>query len=354
MRAPLIILPIILTLLVSGCTIPGMPSGFCIPGLTCGATVEETHDVIIIESLQALPNNIPPEGTIKLVAIVSNVADVKAEIRDVDVYVQLYDYCSGLFKEPTKQTQQIKLLRGEKKQIEWTLQALPKTWVPVKTECTLKILAKYPYATKSITTLHLIDYAEMQRRINEGTYKEIGSYTSVGYGPIKPYITVEGTQPIPVENNKINTVLSLQIKNRGKGFLSTPYCKDEAECKKYRCPSTAKGNDDAGPIIRREQVKVTSVAKDQISQDISGILHKDGAKNDALDDFFTSTCAAGDYKDQAYVKLIKKESTPMPCTVTRTLSGNVPVESTKTLQAEISNYWYEFRKEIKVTVEPKF
>ena len=42
---------------------------------------------------------------------------------------------------------------------------------------------------------------------------------------------------------------------------------------------------------------------------------------------------------------------------------NVPVESTKTIQAKIGDikngkpvnaYWYEFRREIKVTVEPKF
>jgi hypothetical protein len=362
MRQLLLAVPLILTLFVSGCTIPGLPSGFCIPGLTCGTTVEETHDVVVIESLQALPNNVPPGGTIKLVAVVSNVADIDAEIRNVDVHVQLYDHCEGLFtltgssggtQSQDKKTLTIKLLRGEKKQIEWTLTALPKAQVPVKTECTLKVLAKYPYTTKSITTLHLIDYAEMQRRINEGTYKEIGSYTSVGYGPIKPYITVEGTQPIPVEGNKINTVLSLQIKNRGRGFLSTPYCEGD-ECKKYKCPSTKGGTDDAGPIIRRDQISVTAVGQDQISKDIAEELHKGGDNNDALDDFFTSKCADGTYGGKTYVKLIRGESTPMPCTVEKQDVRNVPVESTKTLQASISDYWYEFRKEIKVTVEPKF
>ena len=340
MRALLPAVPILLTLMVSGCTIPGIP---CIPGLTCGQTVEETHDVIVIESLQALPSNVPPGGTIKLIAVISNVADIDAEIKDVPVYVELYDYCSGLFIKPADAQRKIEnLLRGEKRQIEWTLQSLPREQVPVKTECTLKIRAKYQYSTKSITTLHLIDYAEMQRRISEGTYKEIGSYTSVGYGPIKPYITVEGTQPIPVENNNINTVLSLQIKNKGNGFLSGPFCQDG---KSYcgGCSTDTQNKEDPGPIITRDQVKITS-AGDSISGSIAQKL------STALNDFFKETCGSS----TKYIKLIKKESTPMPCTIAGMDIGNVPVESTKTIQAEIENYWYEFRKEIKVTVEPKF
>jgi hypothetical protein len=329
MRPLLLILPIILTLSVSGCTIPGM-EGFCIPGLTCGATVEETHDVIVIESLQALPSNVPPDGTIRLVAIVSNVADVDAEIRDVkEIQVELYDYCEGLFGEVNDAKQSINLLRSEKKQVEWTLQALSRTQVPVKTECTLKVRAKYQYATKSITTLHLIDYAEMQRRISEGTYKEITSYRSIGYGPIKPYIIVEGTQPIPVDDNSINTVLSFQVKNRGKGFLSTKDDKSDA----------------TGPAIKEGQIKIE--AQNQIS--------KIGTElNTHITNYLN--------KNNKAIKLIKGESTKIMCPFSGKI-GEVPVESTKTLQASIgeiengeakNGYWYEFRKEIKVTVEPKF
>jgi hypothetical protein len=330
MHKPLLILPIMLTLLVSGCTTPDV---LCfIPGL-CGQVVEETHDVIVIESLQALPNNVPPEGTIRLVAIVSNVADVDAEITKLDnIQVELYDYCEGLFSKISDAKQTINLLRGEKQQVEWTLQALPRTQVPVKTECTLKVRAKYPYTTKSITTLHLIDYAEMQRRINEGTYKEIGSYTSVGYGPIKPYITVEGTQPIPVEDNKINTVLSLQIKNRGKGFLSTE--NDTI--------------DSTGPTIKDKQILLDAQDKDsmKIKDKLEG----------CIDNYMKA--------NSNELKLIKGESTKIMCTFSDDFEiGKVPVESTKTIQASIgkvengkpvNGYWYEFRKEIKVTVEPKF
>lgn len=345
MRIPLLALPIFLTLLVSGCTIPGIP---CIPGLTCGQTVEETHDVIVIESLQALPNNVPPDGTIKLVAIITNVADVDAEITKLDnIQVELYDYCEGLFQltgssggtqSNDKKTLSINLLRGEKKQVEWTLKALPRDRVPVKTECTLKIRAKYPYATRSITTLHLIDYVEMQRRINEGTYKEITSYRSIGYGPIKPYLTVEGSQPIPVdEKNEINAVLTFQIVNRGKGFLSSPDDKPE-------------------PVIGWSSIKdnIKAVSTDDISTNIENKLKT------CIQKYFDDNKREGD--SEGRVKLIKGESTKMPCTISG-IGGKVPVESTKTIEVSVGKidnrkpvipYWYEFRKEIKVTVEPKF
>ncbi len=338
MRLPLLALPIVLTIMVSGCTIPGMPSGFCIPGLTCGATVEETHDVIVIESLQALPAGIAPGETIKLVAIVSNVANVNAEISTVPVTVELYDYCEGLFDKITDAEQpEINLLRGERHQLEWTLKARSRTDVPVKTECTLKVRAKYPYATKSITTLHLIDYIEMQRRINEGTYKNIGSYQAIGYGPIKPYLTVEGTQPIPVDkNNKINTALSIQIINKGRGFLSTK--DDEAHSTGY--------------TIKEDNIIIKSVSGDS------------GSTNDIAEKL--STCLSTFFEGKTNgVKLIKGESVKIPCQITDMDVGNVPVESTRIIQvsvgktengkpAEGNAYWYEFRKEIKVTVEPRF
>ncbi|MCK4713947.1 MAG: hypothetical protein KAT35_00100, partial [Candidatus Aenigmarchaeota archaeon] len=93
MRQLLLAFPVLLVLLSSGCT----DTDFCIPGLTCGQVVEEAHDVIVIESLQALPSNVPPDGTIRLVAIVSNVAKVNAEIKNVEkIHVDLYDYCGGL------------------------------------------------------------------------------------------------------------------------------------------------------------------------------------------------------------------------------------------------------------------
>jgi hypothetical protein len=340
MRTPLLTLPIILTLFVSGCTIPGIP---CIPGLTCGQTVEEIHDVIVIETLQALPNNVPPQGTINLVAIVTNVADVDAEIKNVkDIHVELYDFCEGLFtikenkggKQTTseKSVINIDLLRGEKKQVEWILEARDRSQVPVKTECNLKVLARYPYATKSITTLHLIDYTEMQRRISEGTYKEITSYRSIGYGPIKPYITVEGTQPIPVSENKINTVLSLQAKNRGKGFLTSKDGKPG----------------ETGHVIKPALFTLSALEQDPIANQIFKQLN---------------TCKDKNFPKEG-LKLIKGESTKIMCQITDA-GGKVPVEATKTIQASIgqydsqsnkfiSSYWYEFRKEIKVTVEPKF
>ena len=318
MRQVLLLLPVIALVLTSGCT--SLPGGFCIPGLTCGGTNEETHDVIVIEGLQALPNNVPPSGTIKLVAIISNVADVNAEIKDnIDVEVELYDYCSGLFTV-SNPSQKVELLRGEKEQVEWTLTAADKGKIPVKTECDLKLRARYKYSTTSITTLHFIDYDEMQRRINEGTYGEVGSYISVGYGPIKPYVRVEGTQPIPVTNNELSTVLSYQIVNRGKGFLSS-----------------ASGSGET--VIEPGQVVFTPIESNL--GDLEDALH-----DECVTKYFS------DNKNQ--LKLIKGESTKIVCPVEGISVGNVPIESTKTIKAEINGYWYEFRDSIRVTVEPTF
>ena len=353
MRQLLLILPLLLTLLTSGCT-----TDFCIPILMdCDTVVKQAHDVIVIESLHALPDNVPPDGSMKVVTIVSNVADIDAEITNVPVTVELYDYCEGLFSIISSSggnekecktsgsndknicgSRKVNLLRNEKAQIEWTLKAMDKNHVPVKTECTLKIRAMYPYATRSVTTLHMIDYAEMQRRINEGTYKEIGSYHSIGYGPIKPYIWVEGTQPIPVSTegdqvNRINTVLSLQVKNEGSGFISS---------------NPEKGGD---PILNESQFQITAITQDLI--DIQRELRV------CIEDF--------DDSPDGEIKLINKESTKVPCPLVNKPAGKVPVEATKTIQASIGleedgsfkpegdkAYWYEFRKEIKVTVEPTF
>jgi hypothetical protein len=353
MRQVLLLLPVIFTILTSGCT---MPSDFCIPGFTCGQTVEETDDVIVIESLQALPDNIPPGGQLKVIAIISNVADIDAEIRQVPVTMELYDYCSGLFEEPTPSIKQGigELQRGEKKQVEWTLKARDRASVPVKTECDFKIRAKYPYATKSLTTLHFIDYAEMQRKINDGTYSEVGSYTSVGHGPIKPYITVEGTQPIAVTNDEVSLTLSFQIKNTGGGFLST---EGDEGCKIQRSSGTTGGTaitEDIGPVIRYDQVSIQTVSgQSELQQIGSNFLGK-------LEQFFKEDCSPGGPS----AKLIRKETTPMPVTLETFKFTNNPLESTATILSSVGEvdtdgkptnaYWYEFRDEVKVTVEPRF
>jgi len=296
----------------------------------------------VIESLQALPNEVPPSGTINLVAIVSNRADINADQITTNVCVELYDYCSGLFTASaiTKGDDveglcprtaggvtgiSIKLLRGEKKQVEWILTAKDKAAVPVKTECNLKLRAMYEYRTESITTLHLIDYAEMQRRINEGTYKEVASYISTGYGPIKPYIRVEGTQPIPVTKDKINTALSLQISNKGQGYLSAG--------PGARAGTAGTGTASVTPHIDKAKVKIVA-------------LESTGNIESKLKD-----CLAGFDEE---IRLIKGDSVKLVCPMVDVGVGNVPVDSTKTLKATLEEYWYEFRESIKVTVEPKF
>jgi hypothetical protein len=342
MRQLPLLLTLVLVLAVSGCT--SLPGNFCIPGFTCNTVVEESHDVIVIESLQALPSEVTDSGTIKLSAIVSNVANKNADITRVPVTVELYDYCEGLFSissasggtkiSEDKERIEMTLLRGEKKQLDWTLNAAEKGRVPVDTECKLKIRAKYQYATTSITTIHLINQAEMQRMLTDGSYKKIGSYQSIGYGPIKPYINIEAEQPIPVEAGKpLNIAFTIQLVNKGNGFLSTP-------------SGTITVNTASEPSIQHVTIS-TADKGDQISEDIARQLSEKIKKY---------------INDNKAIKLVRGESAVIPHSFTVQNPKSPSIEETKTIMASIGSsekgeavnpYWYEFRKEVTVKVKPR-
>jgi hypothetical protein len=88
----------------------------------------------------------------------------------------------------------------------------------------VKVRVKYPYKTTALTTISFINYVEMQRRIEEGKFKSKESYIVLGEGPVKPYVTVEDKQPVPVGEGEEGTqskitVLGFQLKNTGSGFV---------------------------------------------------------------------------------------------------------------------------------------
>ena len=137
----------------------------------------------------------------------------------------------------------------------------------------------------------------------------------------------------------MDVAFTFQIVNKGNGFLS--------RCEDNPCMS---GKTDMGPVIKRDQVSIASVTSgggDGLTKGITG----------KLDEFFKDKCDGG----KGYVKLIKKESTPMSMSIPDAIVGKVPTESTRTFKVTVgkydssgAEYCYEFRREIKVKVKPRF
>lgn len=320
-------LPLILIIAISGCTLPG---GFCIPGFPCAATYEEENDVYLITSLNAFPATVSPDQDLRLVAIVENKATRPLD-SDIDrsVTVELYDYCAGLFTIGASSSVCSgasctipSLLPGEKAEIYWTLHSSNGT--KLLSTCNLKIRARYHYTTNSVTQVYLIDYAEMQRELNDGTFTEQYSPYSGSFGPLKPYLTVEDTQPIPVPSTgdnaqKVSTVFGFQIKNKGRGFIAS-------------CGGS--GEEGQNPGISSGQVTITT--QDGGSMPLEALLK---GEIDKL--------------NNKKLILIGSESPKLILPVSNWNVGNVPIKTTKVIETTVRDYCYEFRKDIDVKVEPK-
>jgi hypothetical protein len=330
-----LVLPLVLVLITSGC------SQLCvipIPGICNGGTTEFTHDVIVIKSLEALPNKVSPGQQIKLQSYIENVGNKKVD----GIEVNLYDHCGSLFvvnaqcpgvttppASPVAVCKDVSLLPHQTKSVSWTLTSEQST--KLLTECKLRIYANYSYETDSVTSITFIDYDEYQKMLDEGTFTTISSYITEGYGPIKPYLTVEDPQPVPVAKGRGGTItLGFQLKNKGNGFLSgsntVPY-------------SAANPSMDATKIANVYDI-VTDVGAGS-SPIPTGATNVHKGLNDCLKNMSSSGFT-----------LIDKESPKVICSIPLPDKVNLPKQSTIHVTTQIE-YKYEFRKDILVTVEPK-
>lgn len=357
-RKALLLLPVILFVApISGCTIPGI-GPICIPFLPCEKVVEMPNDVIVINSLEALPQTVSPGQQIRLITYIQNKGEKPVPQDGISDYkkieVSLYDYCEGLFKDvkilcegETSSCREKKdpnnkeckcdlkrLLPGQIKEVSWILTAGDKTQVPLKTECDLKVSVTYPYKTTSLSTITFIDYQEMQNQLNEGTFRKRDTYIVSGYGPVKPRIVVEDQQPIPVQDKQAGkTVISLNVKNSGNGYLCRAAGSIEGDKKTSGVICDSK--------IPKDKAKIMGI----------GAL---GSDNDLIYSSGDATCAINkdDGKPEKDVVLIKKESPPYLCQIELKQGVNLPKEATEHVTTSVE-YLYEFRKEIRVTIEPK-
>ncbi|MBI2675345.1 MAG: hypothetical protein HYX24_02720 [Candidatus Aenigmarchaeota archaeon] len=292
----LLIMPVIL---ISGC----LDSGVCVPGLTACET-QYTDDVIVIKSLEAIPSEIAPEQTTKIIAYVEN--RLNAPVKGI--HVELFDYCPGLLNlEGSASQGPYDLLGKEVKEASWTLKA--QDTVRLETTCPkdgVKIRVLYPYKTSSRTTISFIDENEYQRRLEEGRFRKQASDVVLGEGPLKPRVIVDDVQPVPAGIG--NTILTFNIKNSGQGFP-----KDTA--------IPVKGN-----------IKIES-------SDGNGLAT-------AL-----YTCISKEGEEERIIKFIQKETPNFACAI-KVPEAQGRIEFTEFITVTL-DYIYEFRSSVIVKVKPK-
>jgi len=341
MRALLLLfLLLILTVYTSGCTVPG--TNIPIPGFG-PEVIEETSDVVRIKSLNIYPQKAAPNQQVRLVAYIENTGKEsipqKGLTSTAHIKVELYDYCSGMFndievtcpneKSGTSKTDTgctiTKLLPKEIKEIDWKMTV---SNIPLKTQCELKVYVQYPYKTTSITTVYFINQDEMQRQLEQGTFKSKESLISKGPGPIKAYLTLLDDQPIPIKDGSGSSTLSLNIENRGKGFP-------------HKVADGNDGNSDKVDI-KKGNVKLT------LPEGFT-LATKDKGDECAFKDGKSGSNKKYTLKED--VRLIKDKSSPLICPV-KFNDLKVPKESTMRMTVEVE-YEYEFRKSVLFTVEPK-
>jgi hypothetical protein len=336
------ILPLllILPLLTSGCSIPGLDAIFGGPQV-----VEYEHDVLVIKDLQAIPSEVAPGQQFRIISYIQNIGKdtiPQPELENLkgkQTTVELYDYCEGLFdivrvncpdgehkEDGTSFCVIDKILPGQVVEVDWVLKSHDD--IKLETRCPtdgMKVLVRYPYKTTSLTTITIMDENEMQRQIEDGTFQWKESYIVAGRGPIKPYLYVEDQQPISQSSG--STVLALQVENKGVGFLVYE-TSDEGGDTKYEnlIPSD------------RTSIKLPE--------------HLEPKKEE--------TCNFQNIGGQEYkvkgegVKLIYDKSPKLLCEVKIPDKSQQNIAKEATLHATVEiEYEYEFRDKVSVLVSPK-
>jgi len=342
------LLPFLLILVVlgSGCTvpvlnidIPGLPD---IPGFGGATVVQYEHDMVVITSLEAIPAEVDAGQTVRLLAYIENRGDKPID----NVVVDLYDYCQGLFepkvttctgaKDSSKPMCTItRLLAKQTLPVAWTLSQKGDP-VKLKTICPpdgMKVSVTYPYTTSSLTTISLIGKDELDRTLEERTFKSTESYIVLGPGPIKPMITVDDKQPIPVFKDA-RTVLAFQISNRGSGRLVSTVTE----------PAPA-----GSPAGTPAQTTHIGISKAKVA--IKGIGTGQGDLEPATGPDAMCFAEGGSLKED--VRLIGKDSSKTLCKIDLSgLENDVTKTASKHVEAEVS-YDYAFTRSVVVTVNPK-
>ena len=322
----LLLVPLVFVVLVSGCSVPGLP------GFGGGTTGQYANDIIIIKDQSVFPASVKANQDITLVTYIQNLG-TRGSVKGVKV--NLYDTC-GVFSKiridrpsscnkisdrglETGQTgcDSLTVLPQEVKEIRWVLTPdQNNVKVPISS-CKLKVSVDYPYSTSSQTELYFINNEEYQRQQEQNTLSSKSSSHTKSDGPVEAYVLPDNNvrQPIPVLDKNFVPV-SLYVENVGSGFLSKPI----------------KGGD---LKILFDGQGIGTKAK---NGDCSWTIANNDAKTGT--EIFSSK----------ELTLIGKKSPPSPCLIG--MPSDVKTEKTTRLSVELSDYSYQFRKESSVSIEP--
>jgi len=331
MKELILLSPIVLVVLVSGCT------DICLPwDSTCGI-VTGTSDVLIIKDITATPSTITAGQQTRITANIQNIGEEPIE-NFGDIEVKIYDYCKGHFEISSldcpdaasgskSDTCMIKsILPQEIRQVSWVLTADDVAVPTVCPEKGVKVYVRYHYITNGLTTIAFINPAERDRQLQEGTYAPTQSYSAVGEGPMKAIINVEDQQPIPAydpttcdttSNPCPTTTISLQVKNDARGH-PVPFS-PEGDTEEFHI------NNESLTITFPDEIKTTSVCR----------FPKNG--NTGM--------------PNNHIRLIDSSSSKFLCEIESLPVDLVPKETTRTIEVQME-YDYEFRDKVKVTVQP--
>jgi hypothetical protein len=365
MKKLLALVALSLVVFSSGCTVPGLNIEIpFLPDIFGGMNVnEQKHDVISIESLDALPSTTVRSGqSIHLRAVVKNLQ--APEYKPVEnVEITLFNDC-GMFdvtgdfcetdskfsdKKGAGDTTKCTLTRMHPQYtsvIQWALKARD---INVETPCKIGVMAKYNYRTYSTTSVTFINKAELERLVTEGkSFSETGTL-SIGEGPVKPYVEVLN-QPIIIDakNQGVNAgsgIMSFWIENKGGGYIDL----DEAQS----------GNVLFGAGVPNKNIRI-SISSTPISggggENIK-VVNTDNSQEITLTqclqnhlDVLKDGKPIGKYS----VNFIGKKTPEYSCSIIIPSSRTylIKQESTYEIMTEI-DYSYKFTKEATITVQPK-
>jgi len=322
-----LVVSILCIVMVSGCTV-------CIPPF-CDSVDSYESDVVIIKDLTAIPSKIAPGQQTRITAYVQNVGNTPTEnFGSVDVV--LYDYCKGLFEVeegdmdcPGTKSEDNglivchinSLLPQEIRQVSWVLS--PHGDIKLPTTCPndgMKVYVRYNYETNGITTISFIHPDELARQLQDNTYTTKTSDTTVGYGPLKPVITVEDQQPIPAyKDTPTSTTISLQILNSGSGY-PVPLSPDKSD----------------SVHVNNKMISINLPDSIDVIADNCRFV-KNG-------EFYQPN-------DNVSIRIIDGESAKIFCEISSLSVSDVPKETTRTIDVNMK-YYYEFRDSVKVEVVP--
>jgi len=199
----------ILIIFLSGCTnFPGISAGVNQP-----QTVQETHDLIVIEDIRVIPSIVYPESKITVSFRLKHVGDPKTSEK-VDVNVDVYDLgpCTNLNK---KWTNPITLNPQETKYLEVELQAPSQDIVAgLPKKCPVRIKLSYNYNAKTQVEAYVISEEKFKRLEQAGKAPYYSPNQYIGIGPVKIYF--EFAQPQPFIAGK-QVIFLVHAKNLGQG-----------------------------------------------------------------------------------------------------------------------------------------